>query len=247
MAEQWVLYFYQGELGESHEAPNAFSIPRLAGSPPLSLRELLAYFPSPHVHSLIFRFRVPDDEHGYVWEDVSNDVDPLPRMRNGEIFMKVLRIDEESMVKRKLFLKRKLKSKAASHENFSKNESAPRMNAPSQRRETAHVTPPKDPPRKPEKPLSKAPTPVRDEPSILEFEASSSDVGVAPARPSEEDLVDFGDFVQNQGQHSASLSPDIEAMSLNRDDLARHREDDVRQKVEAALHFKLEVWRRLQL
>ena len=237
MGEQWVLYFYQGELGESSDTPNAFSIPRLNGSPPLSLRELLAYFPSPSTNSLIFRFRVPDDEQGYIWEDVSNDVDPLPRQRTGEIFMKVLRLDDESIAKRKLFLKRKMKLNFSTSNGIPSNLSSQGMKAQSQRNDTTAVSPSREPPKKPEKPPSKNPTPIREEEPILEFEASPS----GTAFHQEEDLVDFGEFVQSKG-HSPNLSStNLESMTLDRDELARNREDDVRHKVEAALHFKLEV------
>ena len=237
MGEQWILYYYQGELGESFDTPNAFSIPRLNGSPPLSLRELLAYFPSPSTNSLVFRFRVPDHEHGYIWEDVSNDIDPLPCQRTGEIFMKVLRLDDESVVKRRLFLKRKSKLHVSSSNGIPSNLASQGMKASPQRKEGTAVSPSKDPPRKPEKPPSKNPTPVRDEPPILEFETAPS----MPAFHQEDDLVDFGEFVQSKG-HSANLSSiNIESTPLDRDELAKNREDDVRHKVEAALHFKLEV------
>ena len=238
MSEQWVLYYYQGELGESFDTPNAFSIPRLNGSPSLSLRELLAYFPSPSTNSLIFRFRVPDDEHGYLWEDVSSDVDPLPRQRTGEIFMKVLRLDDESVSKRRLFLKRKSKLQLMSYNGAPSNPSSQGMKASSSRRDdAATMSSPKEPPKKPEKPSSKNTTPIREEPSILEFEAASS----GTAFHEEEDLVDFGEFVQSKGHSPISSSTNLESLSLDRNELARHREDDVRQKVEAALNFKLEV------
>ena len=66
MSQQLVLYFVQGESGESEDAPNAFKIP-LASSSKTTFESFMKYFPLKSSEKWHFRFREDDAANGYVW------------------------------------------------------------------------------------------------------------------------------------------------------------------------------------
>jgi hypothetical protein len=100
-----ILYFFQGQLGESEEDPNAFLIP---GSVPITFGSFLKHFPI-KTTDLHFRFRAEDSDFGFVWIDISSHDEKLPVGKDQLIIAKVLKLDVESVTKRARILK--LKSK----------------------------------------------------------------------------------------------------------------------------------------
>eukprot|EP01039_Chlorochromonas_danica_P008500 gene8500-9370_t len=100
------LYYFQGELGESLDTPNAFMLPGNSGSS-ITLKQFLDAFPYPIDRNNTFlRFRVPDEQLDYAWLDISDPAASLP-VYEGVIFVKILRLDPAVQAKRKLFLRRK--------------------------------------------------------------------------------------------------------------------------------------------
>mmetsp|Transcript_1657 Transcript_1657/g.2288 ORF Transcript_1657/g.2288 Transcript_1657/m.2288 type:complete len:213 (-) Transcript_1657:14-652(-) len=90
----WVFYYVQGEEGDSMMCPNAFQVPisvRENGS--IRYGEFLRTFPLANLASYHFRFRVPDQKFGYVWQDIKNPATLLP-VHQKVIFSKVLRLDK---------------------------------------------------------------------------------------------------------------------------------------------------------
>lgn len=228
MPEVWVLYYFQGELGESEDMPNAFSIQTTAPAQ-LSLRETLAYFPVADTHDLVFRVKASDDEHGYVWMDVSSDADPLPRSRNGEVWLKVLRIDEDSVLRRKTHLRRK----EGRHTLVPSKQTSPRPSVQTSPRPSVERVSPTSKPRQFE---------PQEEPSretVHESMKQSMNSSMSSSA-TDEDLVDFGSFVQAAPPVSAASSV-FSAPPLSREELVKKRLDDVQDRVDTALKFKHDV------
>ena len=101
------MYFFQGEVGESLDTPNAFYVPGSSQSVPFGL--FLQYFPSSaniHGGKLHFRFRVDDARLGYVWRDVRSPQEILPLYRD-QIVAKVLCLDPKVTFSRTARLRRK--------------------------------------------------------------------------------------------------------------------------------------------
>lgn len=68
---QLVLYFLQGETGESEEVPNAFKIPSSPSTRP-TFELFIKYFPIPSPQTMHFRFRQEDPNSGYVWKAIKS-------------------------------------------------------------------------------------------------------------------------------------------------------------------------------
>lgn len=234
MVETWVCYWYQGGLGESESLPNAYSVQTPSASSPLSLREVLAYFPAPSTENLMFRVKTPDEQHGYIWYDVDDDAAPLPRMKSGEVFLKVLRIDEDNVQKRKASLKRKEKVQMqTSIPSAYTAKTAPPPRLDRQNSDLVDM-------RTSSYESTRAPQPIAEakETSMLDFSEAPSQQAEAP------DLVDFGSFVQaspSPSVRSQQSSPSTPAVSLSREELVQKRLDEVKDRVNSALEFKHEL------
>jgi len=97
------MYYFQGDLGESLEYPNAFVIPN--NSKP-TFGAFLANFPAHEKGTLHFRFRMEDPNCGYVWLDITAKDEVLPIYQDS-IMAKVLRADQAPTLKRRSMLRRK--------------------------------------------------------------------------------------------------------------------------------------------
>jgi DIX domain len=235
MSEVWIFYFFQGELGESVSVPNAFSLQTNDVSS-VSLREVLAYFPIPNLHNLIFRVQMPDSECGYVWMDVSNDMDPLPRMKNDVIYMKLLRLDDENVLRRKLFLRRKDKADSS----YSSAASAFNGGSGSSSRQRSSHSPPQSPTTLSMQSIKETLSAdmEEEEESHQRTPASNhSNHNMLDMSSDDTDLVDFGSFVGSSPVVGASPP----AVALTRDELVQRRLDEVKDRVNTALEFKHEV------
>lgn len=105
-SEKIVLYFFQGDLSESQEAPNAVLVPFQGKS--LTFDHFKSAFPRKYNQSnLHFRFKKEDSQFGYVWIDIRNPAEPLPSS-GGIIMAKILKLDEVNTSKRKTRLRRRL-------------------------------------------------------------------------------------------------------------------------------------------
>lgn len=99
-----VLYYFQGENGESLDRPNAFNIEK-AGA--VTFGDFLAGFPlKSFINSSKFRFRAEDETFGYVWLDIFNKSETLP-IYSGVITAKILKLDTASVKTRKIILRKK--------------------------------------------------------------------------------------------------------------------------------------------
>lgn len=100
-----VLYFFQGELGESLESPNAFMIQRTgSNSHQITFSEFKQNFQAAcgEIYStdiLYFRFRFDDGNNPYVWQDISSPSELLPQSA-GIITVKILKTDQAPTSKR---------------------------------------------------------------------------------------------------------------------------------------------------
>jgi hypothetical protein len=99
-------YFFQAELGESEDSPNAFTLPLAA---PITLEQFVRHFPPIRADpesKLHFRFRARDKNYQYVWVDVVSKEAEVP-LYNGIVSVKVLRTDSAHACKRYSRLRRK--------------------------------------------------------------------------------------------------------------------------------------------
>ena len=98
------LYIMQDEPGEGDGMLNCTRI--LKGQP--CLRDLQQAWPSSHGGVYHFRFRISDEECGYVWKDITNPEDTLP-FSDGCIYAKVLRLDRPQRPRSRLKMKQNAK------------------------------------------------------------------------------------------------------------------------------------------
>jgi hypothetical protein len=84
-----MLYYLQDEPGESEEVPNCLQMPK-SNTGNVLFRDLQKVWPMKHGY-YHFRFRIFDDECGYLWKDIVNSEEPLP-LSDGYIFAKVRHI-----------------------------------------------------------------------------------------------------------------------------------------------------------
>jgi hypothetical protein len=61
---QLAFYYFQGELGESMQMPNAFQLPKSAQT---TFDTFVKYFPIRSIEGFYFRFREEDSVCGFVW------------------------------------------------------------------------------------------------------------------------------------------------------------------------------------
>ena len=270
--DQWVLYYYQGELGESLELPNAFSIhmPSRTSSS-LTFRELLPYFPSTNTNNLIFRFQSSDGGDGFVWMDVESDVAPLPRRASGEIVMKVLRIDEASVLRRKLFLKRSEVIKRATSTTMgsqgsgraSRPVSYSQSSAPSSGHAEIRTATATSSSSSGNKTSVSEPVDFIETGGATKYDTSGGN-SMLDFNEDDSDLVDFGSFVSSTGNHHSSSSSSFSSTAApgnmhapsasfstssgpsvplpSREELVQRRKDEVTDRVNSALEFKHEVY-----
>jgi hypothetical protein len=171
-----VTYFFQGDVGESLDCPNAFVI---NGNDKVTFEQFMKHFPSFEIASLQFRFRMDDPEFGYVWVDVSERSTVLP-VYSGQICTKILRLDSVVAAKRKILLRRKLipaenplvqKVQAQfSQTSFGSKNSIATDN---KRATSSTSNSSSQPPAKPVKPIPKIPTSTSDRPSSNTVERDS--------------------------------------------------------------------------
>ena len=270
--DQWVLYYYQGELGESLELPNAFSIhmPSRTSSS-LTFRELLPYFPSTNTNNLIFRFQSSDGGDGFVWMDVESDVAPLPRRASGEIVMKVLRIDEASVLRRKLFLKRSEVIKRATSTTMgsqgsgraSRPVSYSQSSAPSSGHAEIRTATATSSSSSGNKTSVSEPVDFIETGGATKYDTSGGN-SMLDFSEDDSDLVDFGSFVSSTGNHHSSSTSSSSSSTAapgnmyapsapssassgpsvplpSREELAQIRKDEVTDRVNSALEFKHKV------
>lgn len=244
------MYFFQGELGESMEYPNAFVIPKTA-QPTLEL--FLSYFPIRDLEDMHFRFRRQDAEYGYVWADVSSPAEPLPFFE-GCIMAKVLRVSEAATMHRQVLLKRKKKETLA-------NQGAAQLHAPADAevRHRSSAAPNATSEAKPAPYRDYDPSAMRSDapqqsrqpqqpqgPSPTRKESVNIASGAAPATAEAEDILSFDDGgVPSSGAAApaaarAAEMPQSEAKVLDRNELRMAKEQGIQDKVKQALDEKKE-------
>jgi hypothetical protein len=99
-----VFYYFQGELGESIETPNAFIIPSMNPSL-LTFKKFQELFLSLNhinqnkIKNLHYRFKIEEKTCGYMWMDINNNNDII-QINNNIIHVKILCLDSSSINKR---------------------------------------------------------------------------------------------------------------------------------------------------
>lgn len=95
-----VLYFYQGEPGESSDCPNCFPLSK-AGGTKATFGQFLDRFPaSARRGRMHFRFKADENGCGYVWLDVTDRQTTLPMSNTGVITCKILLLDQTTSLRR---------------------------------------------------------------------------------------------------------------------------------------------------
>lgn len=104
-----VLYYFQGEVGESLEFPNAFLIPNNViqnKTKGLTFDIFCKYFPFYNKGNYHYRVQAEDLSCEYIWIDIISSDQVIPYYKNNIIF-KILKLDEVHSLKRKSLLRRK--------------------------------------------------------------------------------------------------------------------------------------------
>lgn len=260
----FVLYFYQGELGESLETPNAFQVSdclnfkynflsyfdnqqinNLDSSKKITFQDFLNEFPNKDIQNLHFRFQAEDKTLGYVWVDIKSHTQPLPIFQ-GFIRVKVLKLDHVISFKRATNLRLKLKTGANKGDN--NLEFKPSMST---------ISSAPSSPAKPHMSEHSVPAPKYYEETDVHVpsarhtsntQQNSSELNKEPtistnSQPKEINLFEFED--NTTSNHTSSVlndsslnSIDDSKPSLSREELAARREANIADKVKGALEFK---------
>ena len=101
MSSFLVLYFFQGEPGESMDTPNCFQLPKVNGNAKVTFGQFMERFPvSAHRGQMHFRFKAEDNACGYVWMDITDHQTALPLSTAGVITCKILCLDHATTLRR---------------------------------------------------------------------------------------------------------------------------------------------------
>eukprot|EP01038_Epipyxis_sp_PR26KG_P012820 gene12820-17190_t len=256
-----VLYFIQGELGESPDVPNAFMIPLRANE--ISYEIFLQHFPLiKHSKKFHFRFKTEDKSHGFVWMDI-NQSDKLPIYQEA-ISVKVLRTDSALEPKRRLLLKQKAANSSTnitkqvtfdlikkfglvgSNPNVTNNPPNNNVNSSSTKTQNNKNQSESNNHQSAVSPVHKNADSqhqnIQSSSSIAESKEKSE------SKPEVVDMLNFSDStfdnqyigpsVDIDGAFSAPVTAPIH---LNRDELKAKVEADITDKVKVALDFKREM------
>lgn len=184
--------------------------------------------------NLFFRFKVEDDQHGYVWRDITTGSHKLPIDRESIITVKVLKLDSVSTVKRQYYLRRK---KSVEIKPPAK---PPKLRQPQAEPSAANVPKVRPPPQK--SPIervsenTKPTTPqatAQPKPNIPQATVHSQPVA---------DMLDFGGSAGLSSSSKGAAQPFMEtAPVVSREELVMKRETEKAEKIKEALDFKREV------
>jgi hypothetical protein len=104
-----VLYYFQGEPGDSMDMPNAFLLPlKHHPASAITYEVFCKYFPLHNDGSYHFRFQAEDPNHEYVWVDIQQPNQAIPLLRSNIIMVKILRMNEVFALKRRTLLRKKI-------------------------------------------------------------------------------------------------------------------------------------------
>lgn len=241
------FYYFQSELGESLDTPNAFPIPSMS----ITFSQFLEYFPVRRNSSMIFRFQTEDKTHGHIWIDALSPTEKLPTYM-GNITAKILLLDANAISQRKTRLRRK-----AINTNSAVKTSTPILSEikSSSAKHPSVVTANGDNSNRSPLTIPTIPKPPSAEPVAIFFE--DSDVSeqtpvadhwaAAPSSAAPSPDIDLWSFPTSDSTPNASggSAADIDMAerkpSLNREQLVEQREAQIEDRVKAALEFKQEV------
>lgn len=244
-----VLYYFQGETGESLQTPNAFHLPSASSS--VSFGEFLQHFPSSaniHGGRLHFRFRAQDAKLGYIWRDVMSPQEILPTFGD-RITAKVLCLDPKAIVSRTARLRRKstvdfgAEGLLAATNMGARRPYSDAGGAPSSSSGGSSGRRPLDDHN------GNTRTSSSSNNGTSRSNSTSSSVGDGSEGKGESLLDasgadDMVDFLQAETHPSFASAIDISAapaVKLNREELAARREAGIQEKVAQALEFKQEL------
>jgi len=258
-----ILYSFIGELGESIDTPNALQIPSITTST-VKFKQFLEIIQSQKgilgAGQHHYRFRMDDTKHGYVWLDITNGEETIPAYSfnnsNNNIMVKILKLDQESSMKRKSRLRLKQNLDNGNSTKYvasagSKNKSGSENSNSKKDYNTSY---------------SDTISPRPDSNKSTTTAAASSKNSIVPpiSQPSQsapvvEDLFSFShdefqDFQSSpivstsdsKSSSSADFGVDIDidesnGKPLSREELAAKRMNTVAEKVNEAMEFKREV------
>jgi hypothetical protein len=258
-----ILYSFIGELGESIDTPNALQIPSITTST-VKFKQFLEIIQSQKgilgAGQHHYRFRMDDAKHGYVWLDITNGEETIPAYSfnnsNNNIMVKILKLDQESSMKRKSRLRLKQNLDNGNSTKYvasagSKNKSGSENSNSKKDYNTSY---------------SDTISPRPDSNKSTTTAAASSKNSIVPpiSQPSQsapvvEDLFSFShdefqDFQSSpivstsdsKSSSSADFGVDIDidesnGKPLSREELAAKRMNTVAEKVNEAMEFKREV------
>lgn len=104
-----VLYYFQGDPGDSMDMPNAFILPlKHHPASAITYEVFCKYFPLHNDGSYHFRFQAEDPNHEYVWVDIQQPNQSIPLFRSNIIMVKILRMNEVFALKRRTLLRKKI-------------------------------------------------------------------------------------------------------------------------------------------
>jgi len=102
-----VLYYFQGEPGDSMDMPNAFLFPVKQSASAITFEVFCRHFPLHNDGSYHFRFQAEDPNHEFVWVDIQQPSQTVPLFRSN-IMVKILRLNEVFVLKRRTLLRKKI-------------------------------------------------------------------------------------------------------------------------------------------
>lgn len=239
MPDLLCLYYFNGEVGESHETPNAFVIPGQSSSS-VTLATFVKHFPMKSViQSSHFRFKEESSSDGYVWRDVISAEKPLPTYQN-QLFAKIIRMDNEVSSKRKMRLRRKKDVFWGNGVTAATSMSSSISIAPSKTSGKSHSSAKQSSAKINANVKAQAKAQAQAQGPVEDLLTDASDFS---PQGTNNDM--FADFAYGSNDSSGidideGSAPTAPPVTLNRQELAAKREAGVQEKVKEALEFKHE-------
>lgn len=244
MSEVLVLYFFQGEPGESVDYPNAFLIPSTVPQASITFAKFIEHFPLKHkMLSMHFRFKTEDKNFGYVWTDIKSHTTQLPVFQK-LITAKVLIIDDANNFNRKSRLRRKkivqgeeeivFDTNKVTEQSFKSDQTNPKKYQTETEKTNSFI--------EQNSKFEDSPSKSVGNSNIFNFDDDSD--GKQFSHPSNSDNFSpsfSADFSPSVSTNPAFFSPTVAEPVLSRDELKMRRENATNEKVKHALEFKQEI------
>ena len=259
-----VLYYFQGDPGDSIDMPNAFLLPlKHHPASAITYEVFCKYFPLHNDGSYHFRFQAEDPNHEYVWVDIQQPNQAIPLFRSNIIMVKILRMNEVFALKRRTLLRKKIVApnkqqavfdgtdEAVSNKSFgSINPLVESSSTTSAKVRATNAAPSSS--SSSSSSSMKATTSANEDTTMLskmsnardgnflDFDEPSTTPSIAPDKNRSQQVI-FKEEYASGPPTDIDTAPIAPAAELNREELKANLDNKINEQVRKALEDKLEV------